>query len=93
VDVLGYFTAVNLTRELRLWRSVAAKIQESDDATTWTDFTGGGLPPSRGQTTTPSGDRISGGKQYVRVVATVAGAACEFSADLITMAGGTRKTR
>ncbi|SMC38531.1 head-tail connector protein [Papillibacter cinnamivorans] len=89
VDVLGYFSAVNLNAgACETGGSVAAKIQESDDFVTWTDFTGGAFT-----TVTEANDNsvqeieYTGGKQYIRVAATVAGAACEFSADVITVTG------
>jgi len=89
IDVLGKDALVNLNAgACGAGGSVAAKIQESDDNTNWTDFTGGGFT-----TVTESNDNAiqeieyTGIKQYIRVVATVAGATCSFSADIITKTG------
>lgn len=89
VDVLGKTTLVNLNAgTCGSGGSVAAKIQESDDNTTWQDFTGGAFT-----TVTEANDNAvqeieyTGGKQYVQVVATVAAAACSFSADVVTKSG------
>jgi uncharacterized phiE125 gp8 family phage protein len=67
---------------------VVAKIQESDDNANWQHYTGGAF-----QTVTAANDNAvqekdyTGTKQYIRIVATVAGAACEFSADVLTKSG------
>jgi len=67
--------------------SVAAKIQESDNGTAWTDFTGGAFT-----TVTEANDNAvqekayTGGKAYVRVVATVAGATCDFGVSVLKKA-------
>jgi len=89
VDVLGMETLVNLNAgACGTGGSVAAKIQESDDNVTWTDFAGGAFT-----TVTEASDNAvqeleyTGGKQYVRVAATVAVAACAFSAEVITKSG------
>jgi len=91
VDVLGLQAVVNLNSGANgSSGSVAAKIQESDNGTTWTDFTGGGFT-----TVTEANDNAiqelayTGGKRYIRVVATVAGAACTFGADVIAFSGDT----
>lgn len=90
IDVLGKEAIVNLNAgACGTGGSVTAKIQESDDAVTWTDYTGGAFT-----TVTEANDNTvqeleyTGAKQYVRVVATVAAAACSFSADVITKTGG-----
>lgn len=89
IDVLGKITLVTLNAgACGAGGSVAAKIQESDDNLTWQDFIGGAFT-----TVTEATDNAvqeleyTGGKQYVRVIATVAGAACEFAADVITKSG------
>ncbi len=91
VDVLGKQVIVNLVSGANgAGGSVAAKIQESDDNITWADWTGGAFT-----TVTEANDNAvqeleyTGGKRYVRVVATVAGAACVFGADVITFSGDT----
>ena len=85
VDVLGYRVLVNLNAGTNgAGGTVTAKIQESDDGITYTDWTGGAFT-----VVTVANDNAvqekeyTGTKQYVRVVATVAGAACEFGADVI----------
>ena len=89
VDILGYTTLVSLNAgACGTGGSVAAKIQESDDNLVWQDFTGGAFT-----TVTEANDNAvqelayTGVKQYIRVVATVAGAACSFSADVVTKTG------
>lgn len=90
VDVLGKLALVNLSSgSCGSGGSVAAKIQHSDDGTTWEDFTGGAFT-----TVTEANDNAvqeieyTGVKQYIRVVATVAGAACSFGVDVVTQTGG-----
>ena len=64
--------------------TVDAKIQESDDNVTYTDWTGGAFT----QVTSANDNAIqekayTGTKDYTRVVATVLVAACEFGADIL----------
>lgn len=89
IDVSGEQTLICLNAgAVGTGGSVAAKIQESDDNTNWQDFTGGAFT-----TVTATNDNAiqekdyTGLKQYIRVLAVVAGAACEFSADVITKSG------
>ena len=89
VDVLGVKTLVNLNTGTCAG-TVTAKIQDSDDNITWTDYSGGVFTAVTGS----NDDAVqtieyTGGKQYIRVAATVADAACEFSADIITKTGET----
>jgi uncharacterized phiE125 gp8 family phage protein len=91
VEVLGKSAMVNLNSgACGSGGNVAAKIQQGDDNVTWEDFTGGAFT-----TVTEANDNAvqeieyTGGKRYVRVVATVAGAACNFSADVLTLDGDT----
>jgi uncharacterized phiE125 gp8 family phage protein len=91
VDVLGKSAIVNLNAgTCGAGGSVAAKIQESDNGTSWTDWTGGAFT-----TVTEANDNAvyekeyTGTKQYVRVVATVAAAPCSFSVDVVTLTGDT----
>ena len=87
VDVLGYSVLVLLEAgACGAGGSVAAKIQESDtdEDAEYTDWTGGAFT-----TVTEANDNstqekaYTGTKQYIRVVATVAGAACEFGASVL----------
>jgi uncharacterized phiE125 gp8 family phage protein len=79
-DVLGYSVVVILDSGTnQATGTVDAKIQESDDHITWTDWTGGAFT----QVTTANDNAIqeiayTGSKQYIRVVAKVLLAACEF---------------
>lgn len=67
--------------------SVAAKIQESNTGSTWTDYSGGGFT-----TVTEANDNAtqekaySGGMAYIRVVATVAVTPCEFGVSVLKKA-------
>lgn len=85
VDVLGYDAVVNLNAGTNGGGgTVDAKIQESDDNVTYTDWSGGAFT----QVTTSNDNAVqekayTGAKQYIRVVATVAGAACEFGVDVL----------
>lgn len=89
VDVLGSITIASLNAgTCGAGGSVAAKLQESEDSAEWTDVTEGAFT-----TVTEANDNAiqelayTGGKQYVRVVATVAVTACSFSADIVTKTG------
>ena len=89
IDVLGVITLVNLNSGTNgSGGTVTAKIQESDDNINWQDFEDGGFT-----VVTESNDNAiqeieyTAGKQYIRVVATVAGASCNFSADVVTKTG------
>jgi uncharacterized phiE125 gp8 family phage protein len=87
VDVLGKQAIVDLNAGTCAG-TATVKIQESDDNTNWTDFTGGAFVA----VTSANDDAIqekeyTGSKQYIRAVATVAGAACSFGADVITKTG------
>lgn len=91
VDVLGKTAIVNLNAgTVGSGGTVDAKIQESDDATTWTDVTSGAFT----QVTATNDNAVqekayAGVKQYIRVVAKVLVAACEFSVDVIVNAAAT----
>ena len=89
IDVLGYIPIVNLNAGgCGTGGSVAAKIQESDDNVTWQDYSSGAFA-----TVTESNDNAiqeilyAGTKRYIRTVATVAGASCSFSVDVLTRTG------
>lgn len=85
VDVLGYSALVLLEAGTNgAGGTVDVKIQESDDDTTYTDWTGGSFT----QVTTANDNTTyeksyTGTKQYIRVVATVANASCEFGVSII----------
>lgn len=88
VNVYGKTTLVNLNAgACGTGGSVAAKIQESENGSTWTDY-------ASFTTVTVTNDnavqetQYTGGKTYIRVVATVAVAACEFSADVVAEGPG-----
>lgn len=89
--VLGKQALVNLNAgTVGTGGTVDAKIQESDDNLTWTDWTGGAFT----QITATNDNAIqekeyTGIKAYIRVVAKVLVAACEFSADIIVNSGET----
>lgn len=83
VNVLGHQVLVNLDAGI-CTGSVAVKIQESDDAITYTDWTDGAFT-----TVTSANDEAiqekeyTGLKTYIRVVATITGAACVFGVSVI----------
>jgi uncharacterized phiE125 gp8 family phage protein len=89
VEILGKETIVNLNAgSVGTGGSITAKIQDSDDNISWSDYVGGVFTA----VTSANDNAIQeieydGDRQYVRVVATVAGAACEFSADIILKTG------
>lgn len=91
VDVLGYRALVILDSGTNgtsgTSGTVDVKIQESDDNTTFTDVTSGAFT----QVTTTNDNAIqekeyTGIKQYIRVVATVATATCDFGVSVIRKA-------
>lgn len=86
VSVVGKQAVVNLNAgTVGAGGTVDAKIQESDDNATWIDWTGGAFT----QVTSANDNAVqekayTGTKAYIRVVAKVLVAACEFGADIIT---------
>lgn len=89
VVVLGYIAmAVLNAGSCGSGGSVAAKLQESEDGEAWEDVTGGAFT-----TVTEANDNAVqelsyiGRMQYIRTVATVAGATCAFSIDIVTKTG------
>lgn len=85
VDVLGKTALVNL--DTGSVGTLDAKIQESDDNSTYTDVTSGAFT----QVTAANDNAIqekayTGTKQYIRVVAKVSVASCEFGASIIVNA-------
>ena len=91
VEVLGKTAIVNLNAgTVGTSGTVDSKIQDSDDGTTWTDVTSGAFT----QITADNDNAIqekdyTGVKRYLRVVAKVLVAACEFGADVIVSAATT----
>jgi uncharacterized phiE125 gp8 family phage protein len=87
VDVLGYRALVNLNSGTNgAGGTVDVKIQESDadSDTAYSDWTGGSFT----QVTTANDNAVqekeyTGSKKYIRPVATVAVATCDFSVDVI----------
>jgi len=89
IDVLGYSVLVNLDAgACGASGTVDVKIQDSDDEVTWTDV------ESFTQVTEANDNAIqekeyTGVKHYLRVVCTVATAACEFGVSMIKDASTT----
>ena len=87
VSVLGKTAIVNLNSgTVGEGGTVDAKIQESNDNTTWTDWVGGAFT----QVTAANDNAIqekqyTGSMAYVRVVARVTGSPCTFGADILTI--------
>ena len=87
VDVLGYTALVNLNSGTNVATgTVDCKIQESDDDITYTDWTGGAFV----QVTTANDNAIqeiayTGTKQYIRTVAKVLLAICDFGTTVIRL--------
>ena len=85
IDVLGHTAVVNLNAgTVGAGGTVDAKIQESDDSATWTDWTGGAFT----QVAAANDEAIqeiayTGVKRYLRVVAKVLTAACDFGVDVV----------
>lgn len=85
VEVLGYSVLVNLDAgTCGASGTVDVKLQDSDDETTWTDVTDGAFT----QVTEANDNAIhekayTGTRRYLRVVATIATAACEFAVSII----------
>ncbi len=88
VDVLNSGTVFYLSSGTNgVNGTVDVKIEESDDDVAYTDFTGGAFT----QVTTANDNATyekayTGIKQYVRAVATVALASCEFGVNIVTTA-------
>jgi uncharacterized phiE125 gp8 family phage protein len=86
VEVLGYDAVVNLNSGTNgTDGTVDVKIQESDDDTTYTDWA------AFTQVTEENDNAIqekayTGSKRYIRVVAEIAVAACDFGVDIIRLA-------
>lgn len=87
VEVLGHTAVVNLISGTNgATGTVDVKIQESDDDVTYTDWAGGGFT----QVTTANDNATyeiayTGVKRYIRTVATVALATCDFGTMVIRL--------
>jgi len=85
VEVLGYSAAVELSSGTNgAGGTVDVKIQESDNGSTWADWTGGSFT----QVTTANDNttyekEYTGTKRYIRVVCTVGTATCEFGVSVV----------
>lgn len=91
VDVLGKTAIVNLNAgTVGAGGTVDAKIQESDDNTTYTDWSGGAFTLVNAANDNAIQEKAyTGTRRYIRVVSRVLGAACEFGADVLVYAATT----
>ncbi len=91
VEVLGYEAIVNLEAGTNgAGGTVDVKLQDSDNGTTWTDVTSGAFT----QVTEANDNAVyekayTGLKAYIRAVATVATATCDFGVDVVTGSANT----
>jgi uncharacterized phiE125 gp8 family phage protein len=87
VSVLGKTAIVNLNAgTVGEGGTVDAKIQESNDNATWTDWTGGAFTQVKADNDNAIQEKqYTGSMAYTRVVAKVLVAACEFGADILTI--------
>jgi len=89
IDVSGYDVLVNLVSGTNGTNgTVDVKIQESQDNTNWSDWTGGAFT----QVTEANDNAVqekayTGAYRYIRVKATVAVATCDFSVEVMKKAG------
>lgn len=89
VEVSGYDILVNLVSGTNgAGGTVDVKLQESNDGTNWSDVASGAFT----QVTEANDNAIqekayTGGYTYIRAVATVAGATCDFGVEVIKKAG------
>ena len=87
VEVLGHNAVVSFQSGTNgATGTVDVKVQESDDNTTWTDWTGGAFT----QVTTANDNATyeksyTGTKRYIRTVAKVLLAACEFGTSVVRL--------
>ena len=80
VEVLGYETVVNLEAGTNgAGGTVDVKLQDSDDNITFTDVVSGAFTQVTEANDNATYEKAyTGGRRYLKAVATVAGAACEF---------------
>ena len=84
VDVLGKKALVYIRPvDNGAGGTVDCKIQESDDSTTWTDWTGGSFTQITESTdTTTQKKEYTGTKRYIRTASKILVADCEFGTDV-----------
>jgi len=87
VSVLGKTAIINLNAgTVGDGGTIDAKIQESNDNATWTDWTGGAFTQVKAANDNAIQEmQYTGSMAYIRVVAKVLVAACEFGADILTI--------
>jgi len=87
VSVLGKTAIVNLNAgTVGEGGTVDAKIQESNDNATWTDWAGGAFTQVKADNDNAIQEKqYTGSMAYIRVAAKVLVAACEFGADILTI--------
>jgi uncharacterized phiE125 gp8 family phage protein len=85
VDVLGYNALVQFESATNgAGGKVDVKIQESDDNATWTDVTSGAFTQVTEANDNATYEKAyAGTKQYLRVVATVDAATCDFGVSVV----------
>lgn len=85
VNVLGYKVIVNLVAGTNgAGGTVDVKLQESDDNTNWSDVSSGAFTQvTEANDNATQEKEYTGGKQYLRAVATVAVATCSFGVDIL----------
>ena len=86
IDVLGYSVLVTFAwAGFGAGSTVDVKLQDSDDNTTWTDVASGAFTQVTTATANSTIEKAyTGGKHYLRVVATVAGATSSFGVSVVT---------
>ena len=87
VSVLGKTAIINLNAgTVGDGGTIDAKIQESNDNATWTDWTGGAFTQVKAANDNAIQEmQYTGSMAYIRVAAKVLVAACEFGADILTI--------
>jgi uncharacterized phiE125 gp8 family phage protein len=91
VDVGGYEVVVNLVAgTCGSGGTVDVKLQESDNDSNWTDVSGGSFTQVTEANDNAVLEMLYGGtSRYIRAVATVAVAACEFGVNMVLKSGDT----
>jgi uncharacterized phiE125 gp8 family phage protein len=86
VEVLGYSALVVLESGLFSTGSADVKIQESDDGTTWTDWTTGAFTQVTSANDNATQEKAyTGTKRYIRVAAYIQTAVCPISVAVIRL--------
>jgi uncharacterized phiE125 gp8 family phage protein len=85
VEVLGYDIVVQLVCGTNgAGGKVDVKLQHSDNGSAWTDVTGGAFTQVTEANDNATYEKAyTGGKRYLRAVATVTAATCDFGVDII----------